>query len=62
MTNDKVKGKVNEAVGAGKAEVGKAVENEELEAEGQGQELKGKGQGLAGDAKGKAKEFKEKIS
>jgi len=62
MTNDKVKGKVNETVGAGKKAIGKATGDEDMEAEGQGQELRGKGQGVVGKVKDKAQEIKDKVT
>jgi uncharacterized protein YjbJ (UPF0337 family) len=49
--DDKVNGKVNEVVGAGKQAAGKAVDSPELEGEGVLQEIKGKGQSALGDAK-----------
>lgn len=62
MTNDKLKGKVDQTVGAGKKAIGKTTGDEEMEAEGKGQELKGKGQGVVGGVKDKAEELKEKVT
>ncbi|HEY7773773.1 MAG TPA: CsbD family protein [Marinagarivorans sp.] len=54
-TNDKIKGKTNEAVGKGKQGYGEATNNSSKKAEGKAQETKGKGQNLKGDAKEKTK-------
>ncbi len=56
---EKVKGKLNEAVGSVKQGICSATGDERLQAEGQAQEAKGKGQGLVGDVKDKAREAKE---
>jgi|TARA_R110000782_G_scaffold200778_4_gene289563 uncharacterized protein YjbJ (UPF0337 family) len=52
---DKLKGKINEIAGKGKQGVGKAIDNEDLKAEGDLQETKGKAQSLKGEAKEKVK-------
>lgn len=49
--NDKVRGAVNETVGAAKQVAGKTVDSPQLEGEGVLQELKGKGQTALGEAK-----------
>jgi len=56
-TTDKIKGAANEAAGAVKQGVGKAVGNPNLELEGAGQKLKGETQ----EAVGKAKDVIKKI-
>jgi uncharacterized protein YjbJ (UPF0337 family) len=56
-TTDKIKGVANEAAGAVKEGVGKAVGNPNLELEGAGQKLKGETQ----EAVGKAKDVVKKI-
>jgi uncharacterized protein YjbJ (UPF0337 family) len=55
-TTDKVKGHANEAIGKMKQGVGRAVGNEELEAEGVAQEVKGNVQVGVGKVKDAAKE------
>lgn len=50
-TTDKIKGVANEAAGNIKQGVGKATDNENLQAEGKTQELKGETQKTVGDAK-----------
>ena len=52
-TSDKVKGKVNEAVGKGKRGAGEAGDDPNLKNKGRGQEVKGKGQQVKGEAKDK---------
>ena len=49
---DKAKGLANEAAGNVKQDIGKATENDRLEAEGVVQERKGEGQQLKGKVKG----------
>ncbi|MEC3949752.1 CsbD family protein [Sphingobium sp. HWE2-09] len=49
---DKLKAAANKAAGAVKEGVGKATDNERLEAEGKAQKLKGTGQDVAGSVKG----------
>lgn len=50
-TTDKVKGLANEAAGNVKQAVGKATDNERLQAEGKAQELKGEAQQAVGKGK-----------
>ena len=51
MTNDKMKGKVKETVGAGKERLGRATGNENMEAEGTVDKGEGKVQKNVGRAK-----------
>jgi uncharacterized protein YjbJ (UPF0337 family) len=51
MTNDKMKGKVKETVGAGKERVGRATGNEKMEGEGTVEKGEGKVQKNIGRAK-----------
>jgi uncharacterized protein YjbJ (UPF0337 family) len=60
-TTDKIKGAANEAAGAVKETVGKAVGNPSLEIEGAGQKLKGETQGAVGDAKEAVKKIIDKV-
>lgn len=60
-TVDKIKGLGNEAAGNVKQGVGKATDNERLEAEGKGQELKGKTQKTVGDAKETVKDGADAV-
>jgi uncharacterized protein YjbJ (UPF0337 family) len=50
-TKDKVEGKIHQVKGRIKESGGKAVGNEDLEAEGKGENLKGKVQDKVGDVK-----------
>lgn len=50
-TTDKIKGLANEAAGSVKQGVGKATDNEKLQAEGKAQELKGDAQKTVGETK-----------
>lgn len=50
-TTDKVKGLANEAAGNVKQGLGKATDNDRMQAEGKVQEVKGEGQQVKGDAK-----------
>ncbi len=50
-TNDKAEGKMHQVKGKIKEAGGKALGNEELEAEGKGENLKGKAQEKVGDVK-----------
>jgi len=56
-TGDKIKGMANEASGNVKQGVGKALDNQEMQAKGKLQELKGEAQ----QAKGKAKDAVKAI-
>lgn len=49
---DKAKAAGNKVAGATKEAIGKATDNERLEAEGQAQKLKGTGQDVKGSVKG----------
>lgn len=60
-TTDKIKGAANEAAGAVKETVGKAIGNPSLEVEGAGQKLKGEAQGAVGDAKEAVKKIIDKV-
>ncbi|KQB55504.1 hypothetical protein AQS70_05130 [Pseudomonas endophytica] len=60
-TGDKIKGMANEAVGNVKQAVGKATDNDKLEAEGKAQELKGEGQQTVGKAKDAVKKTVDKA-
>ena len=60
-TTDKIKGLGNEAAGSAKRNIGQAVGNDRLEAEGLAQEVKGKVQSAVGDAKNAAKDAARKI-
>lgn len=50
-TTDKIKGVANQAAGAVKQGVGKAIDNQQMEAEGMLQKGKGKAQEMEGKAK-----------
>lgn len=50
---DRIKGKVNEALGAVKKKTGRLKGDEQMEAEGTVQQVKGKVQGAIGKVKGK---------
>ncbi|MBI6815204.1 CsbD family protein [Pseudomonas syringae] len=60
-TSDKVKGMANEAVGNVKQAVGKATDNDKLQAEGKVQELKGEGQQTVGKVKDAIKKGVDKA-
>ena len=49
---DKAKAAGNKVAGSVKENIGKATDNERLEAEGKAQKLKGTGQDMAGSVKG----------
>ena len=61
MNKDQVKGRVEQAKGAAKEGVGKAVGNPRLEGEGKADKVAGKAQGAWGDAKEKAKDLIDKA-
>ena len=61
-TADKIKGAANQAAGAIKQGVGKAIDDPKLEVEGGAQKLKGKTQGALGDAKDAVKNAGKKIA
>ena len=58
-TEDKIKGKANEAIGAAKRGVGDAINKAEMEVEGAAQQAKGKALGAMGDAKDKIAEYSD---
>ena len=60
-TEDKIKGKANEAIGHAKQGLGKAMDNKEMQAEGVIQEAKGKGQGVVGAAKDKLDDVRDDV-
>ena len=60
-TSDKVKGMANEAVGNVKQGVGKATNNDKLQAEGKAQEVKGRGEQARGKAKDAIKKGVDKA-
>jgi uncharacterized protein YjbJ (UPF0337 family) len=60
-TTDKVKGAANQAAGAIKKGVGKAIGNDNLEVEGEAQKTKGKAQEAVGKAKDTIKSVVDKI-
>lgn len=60
-TEDKLKGKANEAFGKGKQGVGEATDDDSMKGEGQAQEDKGKLQGVKGEAKEKVKKGVDKA-
>ncbi len=62
MTNDRIKGKGKEVIGAGKQKLGEMTGDEELQGEGRSQETEGKLQGAVGQVKAKAKEIQQKVS
>jgi uncharacterized protein YjbJ (UPF0337 family) len=61
-TNERAKGKGNQAVGAVKEKIGSATGNEKLEGEGAGQKMEGKAQDTIGRAKDKVKEIADKVT
>ncbi|MEE1993525.1 CsbD family protein [Pseudomonas syringae pv. syringae] len=60
-TSDKAEGMANEAVGNVKQAVGKATDNDKLQAEGKVQELKGEGQQTVGKVKDAIKKGVDKA-
>ncbi|GJE57445.1 MULTISPECIES: CsbD family protein [Methylobacterium] len=60
-TTDKIKGLANEAVGNVKQGIGKATDNDKLQAEGKAQELKGEAQKTVGDVKDGASNLADKV-
>lgn len=60
-TTDKIKGLANEAAGNVKQAVGKAIGNENLEAEGVLQERKGEAQQVVGNAKDAVKKGVDRV-
>lgn len=62
MTQEKMKGKGNEAVGGAKEKVGEVTGDRDMEAEGEAQKDKGKVQGAWGDVKDKAEDLKDKVT
>lgn len=60
-TSDKIKGMANEAAGNVKQAVGKATDNEKLEAKGFVQERKGEAQQAVGKAKDTVKKAVDKA-
>lgn len=62
MTTDKLKGKAKDVVGSGKEKLGRATDNEDMEAEGKADKLEGKGQQVIGEAKERAKRIKDKVT
>lgn len=57
MSNDRIKGKGKEVIGAGKQKLGEMTGDEELQADGRSQETEGKLQGAVGRVKAKAKKI-----
>lgn len=62
MNKDKVKGKTNELVGAGRRKTGDVTGNESMEAKGAAQQSKGKGQQVVGAVKDKVEDLKNKVT
>lgn len=62
MNKDKVKGKTNELVGAGRRKTGDVTGNESMESKGAAQESKGKGQQVVGAVKDKVEDLKDKVT
>ncbi|MET0367554.1 MAG: CsbD family protein [Methylobacterium sp.] len=60
-TTDKIKGLANEAAGNVKQGIGKATDNDKLQAEGKAQELKGEAQKTTGDVKDGASNLADKV-
>ncbi|MEP7216856.1 MAG: CsbD family protein [Anaerolineaceae bacterium] len=58
---NKLKGKANQAAGAAREKVGKAVGNEELEGEGRAQNIQGDFQETMGDVQGKVADAAKKA-
>jgi uncharacterized protein YjbJ (UPF0337 family) len=61
-SNDRVKGKTDQGIGAVKEAAGKATGNERMESEGVAQKTKGKAQDTMGRAKDKVKEVADKVT
>lgn len=61
-TTDKVTGVANQAGGKIKEGVGKAIGNEQMEAEGEAQQIKGKVQQKVGEAKDAVKDAADKVA
>jgi len=61
-TTDKVKGAANQVGGKIKESVGKAIGNEQMQAEGNVQQIKGKAQQTLGDAKDAVKHAANKVA
>ena len=59
---DKIKGVANQAGGKIKEGVGKAIGNEQMQAEGMGQQVKGKVQQKVGEAKSTIKDAADKVA
>ena len=59
---DKVKGVANQVGGKVKEGVGKAIGNEQMQAEGMAQQVKGKTQQKIGEAKSAIKDVADKVS
>jgi len=62
MNEEKLKGKGNEAMGAGKEKAGEWTDDPEMESEGNAQKMKGKAQGAWGDVKERAGDVKDKVT
>lgn len=60
-TGDKIKGKVNEAIGRGKQGLGEASDDREMKREGKAQEYRGEGQQAKGEVKDKVKGAVDKF-
>ena len=60
-TTDKIKGVANQVAGAVKQGVGKAVDNQQLEAKGMLQKGKGKAQEMEGNAKSAVKKVVDRA-
>jgi uncharacterized protein YjbJ (UPF0337 family) len=61
-TTDKVKGAANQVGGKIKESVGKAIGNEQMQAEGNVQQIKGKAQQTLGEAKDAVKSTANKVA
>ena len=59
---DKIKGVSNQAGGKAKEGLGKAIGNEQMQAEGMAQQVKGKVQKTVGDAKSTIKDAADKVA
>ena len=62
MNKDKVKGKTNEVVGAGRRKTGDVTGNESMESKGAAQQSKGKAQQAIGSVKDKVGDLKDKVT
>ena len=60
-TTDKIKGAANDAMGKVKETAGRALGNDQMQAEGLGQQAKGKAQKGVGEAKDAVKDFVDKA-